>query len=154
MNPTYKALEIWTAQTLLDVGILLSVVSALLHIGRPYFERILSRMTLRVAADLWWIVYIILRDGLLFFSVLFIFLNMNLDLMADIKVGLPFVPFGMILLIIALLIKVFRNREDMNKSSVINNYIVSIGTLLNLIGYVLAMESPGNEYTAASQFYG
>lgn len=60
---TAKALEIWTAQTLCDIGILLSIVSFCLHIGRPYFERILSRFTLRVAADLWWIVYVCLRDG-------------------------------------------------------------------------------------------
>lgn len=71
---TYKALEILTARTLLDLGILFSIISALLHIGKPYFERFLARMTLRVAADMWWLIYIILRDGLLFFSVLFIFL--------------------------------------------------------------------------------
>ena len=124
---TYKALEIWTAQTLLDLGILFSIISALLHIGRPYFERILSRMTLRVAADIWWLLYIILRDGLLFFAVLFIFLNVNLDLMADIKIGLPFVPFGMVILVISLIIKVFRNTEDFNKLAKINNYIITLG---------------------------
>lgn len=147
----YKALEVWTAQTLLDLGILFSIISALLHIGRPYFERILSRMTLRVAADLWWLVYVILRDGLLFFSVLFIFLNVNLDLMADIKVGLPFVPLGMVVLVIALIIKVFRNTEDFNKLSLINNYIIAFGAFLNALGYILVMEAPGDEYAAAKQ---
>ncbi len=39
-----KSLEIWTVQTLCDIGILLSVFSSLLHIGRPYFERILGRI--------------------------------------------------------------------------------------------------------------
>lgn len=148
---TYKALEIWTAQTLLDLGILFSIISALLHIGRPYFERILSRMTLRVAADLWWLIYIILRDGLLFFAVLFIFLNVNLDLMADIKVGLPFVPIGMVVLVIALIIKVFRNTEDYNKLSKVNNYVIAFGAFLNFLGYLLVMEAPGDEYAAAQQ---
>lgn len=148
---TYKALEIWTAQTLLDLGILFSIISALLHIGRPYFERILSRMTLRVAADLWWLIYIILRDGLLFFAVLFIFLNLNLDLMADIKVGLPFVPIGMDVLVIALVIKVFRNTEDYNKLSKANNYVIAFGAFLNFLGYLLVMEAPGDEYTASQQ---
>ncbi len=148
---TYKALEIWTAQTLLDLGILFSIISALLHIGRPYFERILSRMTLRVAADIWWLVYVVLRDGLLFFSVLFILLNVNLDLMADIKVGLPFVPMGMVVLVIALIIKVFRNTEDFNKLSRVNNYIITFGAFLNYLGYLLVMEAPGNEYAAAQQ---
>lgn len=148
---TYKALEIWTAQTLLNTGILFSIISALLHIGRPYFERILSRMTLRVAADMWWLIYTILRDGLLFFAVLFIFLNVNLDLMADIKVGLPFVPFGMVVLVIALVIKVFRNTEDFNKLAKINNYIISLGAFLNFLGYVFVMEAPGDEYAVAKE---
>jgi len=148
---TYKALEIWTAQTLLDLGILFSIISALLHLGRPYFERILSRMTLRVAADVWWLIYIILRDGLLFFAVLFILLNVNLDLMADIKVGLPFVPFGMVVLVISLIIKVFRNTEDFNKLAKINNYIITLGAFLNFLGYLLIMEAPGDEYAAAKE---
>jgi len=133
------------------LGILFSIISALLHIGRPYFERILSRMTLRVAADMWWLIYIILRDGLLFFSVLFIFVNVNLDLMADIKVGLPFVPFGMVVLVIALVIKVFRNTEDFNKLARNNNYIIAAGAFLNFLGYLLVMEAPGDEYAASKQ---
>jgi hypothetical protein len=146
---TAKALEIWTAQTICDLGILLSIVSFLLHIGRPYFDRILSRFSLRVAADLWWIVYIVLRDGTLFVAVLFGFLNLNLDLMADIKVGLPFVPLGTVALAAALLVKVFRNAEDVNRSFRRATYLVFLGALLNTIGYVLVMEAPGEEYSAA-----
>jgi hypothetical protein len=113
---TYKALEIWTAQTLCTTGILLSILSSLLHIGRTYFERILGRMTLRVAADLWWPVYVVFRDGSLLLAVLFGFLNLNLDLMADIKIGRPFLPLGTVALAVALTLTVFRNSEDMNRS--------------------------------------
>src|SRR5574337_204440 len=145
----FKSLEIWTAQTICDVGILLSIISFLLHIGRPYFDRIIGRFTLRVAADLWWIVYIILRDGTLFISVLFGFLNLNLDLMADVKIGLPFVPLGTVALAAALSIKIFRNTEDINKSFRISTYLVMLGAFLNTIGYVLVMEAPGDEYAIA-----
>jgi len=147
--PIAKSLEIWTAQTLCDVGILFSIVSFLLHIGRPYFERILSRLTLRVAAELWWLLYVVLRDGTLFFAVLLGFLNLNLDLMADIKIGLPFVPLGTVALSVALVIKVFRNSEDLNKSFLLSTYWIIIGAFLNTIGYVLVMEAPGNEYAAS-----
>lgn len=150
---TFKALEIWTAQTLCDVGILSSVISFLLHIGRPYFERILSRFTLRVAADLWWMMYVVLRDGSLFFAVLFGFLNLNLDLMADIKIGLPFVPFGTVALAAALVVKVFRNTEDINKSFRFATYLVVIGGLLNIVGYVFVMEGPGSEYAIAQSVF-
>jgi hypothetical protein len=147
--PVAKSLEIWTAQTLCDIGILLSVLSFLLHIGRPYFERILSRITLRVAADLWWLVYVVVRDGALLLAVLLGFLNLNLDLMADIKIGLPFVLLGTVALAIALVLKVFRNSEDINQSFRLSTYWVSFGALLNTIGYVLVMEAPGDEYDAA-----
>ncbi len=147
--PADKALEVWTAQTICNVGILLSILSFLLHIGRPYFERILGRMTLRVAADLWWLVYVVLRDGSLLFAVLFGFLNLNLDLMADIKIGLPFVPLGTVALSVALVFKVSRNTEDVNVSFRFSAYWVSVGAALNSIGYVLVMEAPGDEYEVA-----
>ena len=150
---TLKALEVWTAQTICDVGILLSVVSVLLHIGRPYFDRILGRLTLRVAADLWWLGYVALRDGSLFLAFLFGFWNLNLDLMADIKIGLPFVPLGTVALGIALAIKVFRNAEDVTRAYWFAMLSTAIGATLNTIGYVLIMEGPGHEYAAGSTLF-
>lgn len=150
---TAKALEVWTAQTLCAIGILLSIVSFLLHIGRPYFERILKRFSLRVAADLWWVVYVVLRDGTLFLAFLFGFLNLNLDLMADIKVGLPFVPFGTVALAASLLVKVFHNAEDVNKSFRLSTHLVTLGAFLNTVGYALVMEAPGEEHPAAKNAF-
>ena len=144
-----KALEIWTAQTICDIGILLSVVSWLLHVGRPYFERILSRLPLRVAADVWWLLYIVFRDGTLFLAVVFGFFHLNLDLMADIKVALPFVPLGTVALSAALLFKVFSNSEDLTASYRLSTMLVGIGAVSNTIGYVFVMEAPGGEYAAA-----
>ena len=74
-----KTLEVWTAQSVCDLGILLSLVSFLLHVGRPYFDRILGRLTLRVAADLWWLLYVVLRDGTLFLAALAGYFSLNLD---------------------------------------------------------------------------
>jgi ABC-type Fe3+-siderophore transport system permease subunit len=153
VQSTGKALEVWTAQTVCDLGILLSIVSFLLHIGRPYFDRILSRFSLRVAADIWWIVYIVLRDGTLFFALLFGLSHLNLDIMSDIKVGLPFVPLGTVSLAGALLLKVFRNTEDINTSFRRATYLVSLGAFLNTIGYVLVMEGAGEEYAASKTWF-
>ena len=148
-----KALEIWSIQTLCDIGILLSILSFLLHIGRSYFERILGRFTLRVAADIWWVVYIVLRDGTLLFAALFGFWHLNLDLMADIKVGLPFVPLGTVALAGALLVKVFQNAEDVNRSFRLSTWLVTVGAVLNTIGYVFVMEGPGEEYAASQSVF-
>jgi hypothetical protein len=144
--PAAKSLEIWTVQTLCNIGILLSISSLLLHIGRPYFERILGRLTLRVAADLWWLVYVMLRDGSLLLAAVIGFLHLNLDLMADIKIGLPFVPLATVALFTALVMKMFRNTEDANRAHRLTTYWVIVGALLNTIGYVFIMEAPGDEY--------
>jgi hypothetical protein len=56
--------------------------------------------------------YVLLRDGTLFVAVLLGFWTLNLDLMADIKIGLPFVPLGTVALAAALLLKVLHNTED------------------------------------------
>jgi hypothetical protein len=151
--PLHKSLEIFTAQTLCNIGILFSILSFLLHIGRPYFERILGRFTLRVASDLWWVVYIMLRDGSLLLAVLFGFLHLNMDLMADIKIGLPFVPFGTVVLAAALLVKVLANSEDVNKHYRRSTLLVTFGALLNTIGYVFVMEAPGGEYSASHSWF-
>ncbi len=148
-----KALEIWTAQTICDVGILLSIISFLLHLGRPYFERILGRLTLRVAADLWWLAYVALRDASLFAAMLFGFWCLNLDLMADIKIAVPFVPLGTVALAVALMMKVFGNAEDVNRRFRTVTLWVMAGATLNAIGYVLIMEAPGDEYAAAKQAF-
>ena len=153
MEEILKALEIWTAQTLCGIGILLSVISFLLHIGRPYFERILSRFTLRVAADLWWVVYVVLRDGTLFFATVLGFWHLNLDLMADIKVGLPFVPLGTVALAAALLVKVFFNAEDVNRSLCLSTCLVTLGALLNTVGFVFVMEGPPLEQGIAKTVF-
>ncbi len=146
---TLKSLEIWSVQTLCDIGILFSIISFLLHIGRPYFERILGRLTLRAAADLWWVGYVVLRDGFLLGAMLLGFWHLNLDIMADIKVGLPFVPLGTIALAAALLVKTIRNAEDINASYRLSTYLVALGAVLNTFGYVFVMESPGEEYTVS-----
>lgn len=145
-----KGLEIWSAQTVCDLGILLSIVSFLCHIGRPYFERIQSRLTLRVGADLWWLLYVLLRDGTLFAALLAGFLNLNMDLMADIKIGLPFVPLGTVAIAAALGVKIFSNSEDTATRGFKWSFLlVGAGALLNTLGYVLVMECPGDEYAAA-----
>lgn len=144
-----KELEVWTAQTLCDTGILLSLVAWGLHLARPYFERVLGRLTLRVASDLWWMLYLVARDGALLGAALLGLLTLNLDLMADIKIGLPFVPLGTVALVGALAAKVLWPTED---APVLHRRmlgLVTLGAWLNGAGYVLVMEAPGAEYAAA-----
>ena len=40
-------------------------MALILHIGRPYVVRTLRRCGLRLGADVWWMSYLLLRDGVL-----------------------------------------------------------------------------------------
>ncbi|MEO8469428.1 MAG: hypothetical protein ABI573_07135 [Chloroflexota bacterium] len=42
--------------------VVLWVLALALHLGRPYMVRTTAKFTLRLGADLWWIIYIALRD--------------------------------------------------------------------------------------------
>ena len=145
-----KALEIWTAQTICDVGILLSIVSALLHAARPYFTRVLGTLTLRVAADLWWLGYVVARDVTLFVALLCGLWTLNLDLMADIKIALPFVPLGTVVLAAALAAKVLFGTDAPGGVRRFAGVAVALAASLNLFGWVFVMEGPGDEYAAAA----
>jgi len=151
---TLKSLEIWTGQAVCDASIAFSVVAFLLHVARPYFERILARLTLRVAADLWWLSYVVLRDGVLFLSAVAGLWVLNLDLMADIKIGLPFVPIATVITCATLLWKIFDRGSDARRAHRLGVALTSCAALLNAIGYAVVMEGPGVEYgVAGSQFW-
>ncbi len=151
---TLKSLEIWTAQAVCDAAIALSVIAFLLHVARSYFERVLVRLTLRVAADLWWLSYVVVRDGSLFVSAVAGLWVLNLDLMADIKIGLPFVPLATVMTCATLLWKVADRGEKPQRSQRIGVVLSAIAAGLNTIGYVAVMEGPGAEYrVAASPFW-
>ena len=40
-------------------------MALILHIGRPYVVRTLRRCGLRLGADVWWMSYLLMRDGVL-----------------------------------------------------------------------------------------
>jgi hypothetical protein len=146
-----KALEIWTAQTICDVGILLVVVTGLLHAGRSYFERVLGRLTLRVAADLWWLAYVVMRDGSLAVAFLCGLWVLNLDLMADIKIAVPFVPLATAALALALAVKVLEPSDEAGWAKRTVDASVALAVALDLFGWVFVMEGPGSEYQAAGR---
>jgi hypothetical protein len=91
--------------------------------------------------------YGLAQEGSLLVAVLAGLVHLNLDLMADIKIGLPFVPLGTVALAWALLGKLGPDREAPAARRAVC-LRVALGALLNLLGYVLVMEAPGSEYAA------
>jgi len=102
-----KALEVWTLQNLLNFSIMLGILVLGLAIAQKYYESIKQKLTLRVSIEIWDAITIILVDILLVFVVVVGYLVLNPDIMADIKIAIPFVPIATILFTIALVLRLF-----------------------------------------------
>ena len=60
----FDAGEMFVEGTIAAALVVLWVLVLALHIGRPYMVRSTEKFTLRLGADLWWIIYVGLRDVL------------------------------------------------------------------------------------------
>jgi len=58
----FSAGESFVEGTIAAALVVLWVLAVALHLGRPYMVRTTAKFTLRLGADLWWIIYIALRD--------------------------------------------------------------------------------------------
>lgn len=58
----FDAGESFIEGTIAAALVVLWALAVGLHIGRPYMQRYAEKFTLRLGADLWWIIYVGLRD--------------------------------------------------------------------------------------------
>jgi len=84
-----KALEMWTLQNVCDGGIMLGFFVLALVAGRGYLESLNARLSLRVAIEMWETLTDFGADLLLLISALIGLFVTNLDIMADIKIAVP-----------------------------------------------------------------
>ncbi len=137
-----KDLEVWTLQTLCDTAILMSITTFVLHTGRGYFERTVRQLQGKMAEEIWWVTYLLLRDASLFAGVLIGFMLLNPDIMADIKIAVPFVPLATVLMAWAGLVKLTSRGQNDNASHQRATTLLAAAAGLNTLGYTLVMEGP------------
>jgi hypothetical protein len=61
----FDAGESFVEGTIAAALVVLWTLAVALHLGRPYMVRNTGKFTLRLGADLWWIIYVALRDLIL-----------------------------------------------------------------------------------------
>jgi hypothetical protein len=61
----FGAGESFVEGTIAAVLVILWILAVALHLARPYMARTTGKFTLRLGADLWWIIYVALRDLIL-----------------------------------------------------------------------------------------
>ncbi len=81
----------WLALSIAAVVPILWAFTLAMHFARPYVVRFLQRLTLRFGGDVWWLSYVLIRDGLMVitFGLSLIFLFPNLIVAKKGVTGLP-----------------------------------------------------------------
>jgi hypothetical protein len=116
-----------------------------MHFARPYIVRFLQRLTLRFGGDVWWLSYVLIRDGLMVitFGLSLVFLFPNLYL----KVGLPITaPFATVLLAWALLAKLLRDCDDDPAGFRLVSGLLVAASVLYIVPQVYGLEAADQAY--------
>ncbi len=135
----FDAGESFVEGTIAAALVVLWVLALALHLGRPYMVRTTGKFTLRLGADLWWIVYVALRDIL----VVQIFLGSFIFFYPDVISGQDLPVTGGLAAVCAfgvLLIKLMtRGDADLNgyRWQVL---LLGLGSLLYIGPYVLGSQ--------------
>lgn len=110
-----------------------------LHLGRPYILDMIDRFTLRLGADLLWLIYIALRDFLIISGVILSFMFF----FPDVVVGntLPITGgLAAVVLFAALLVKLMGDPDHNLRDFRLTTILLGIGAALYFIPYVLGVQ--------------
>lgn len=113
-----------------------------LHLGRPYILDMIDRFTLRLGADLLWLVYIALRDFLIVSGVVMSFMFFFPDVVIADQLPLTgglaaAVLFGV------LLIKLVGDPDHDPRAFRLVTYLLGLGALLYFIPYIFGVQALG-----------
>jgi hypothetical protein len=113
-----------------------------LHFARPYILRYLQGLTLRFGGDVWWLSYVLIRDGLLVvtFALSAIFLFPNVYMSADLGVPIT-APLAALVLFWALLAKLTGDSDDDARSFRIVSVLLVAASMLYIIPQIYGVEA-------------
>ncbi len=142
-----KALEIWILQNTLDGSIMAGFVALGIAMVEPYHQRIERLLTLRVSTELWRAVTVVTVDLLLAVMVVAGLFLVNPDIMADVKMAVPFYPLAVVLVAVALVLRLLHGgTEPGSRTWRRALWLLFWADLVNLAGFTFVMEAPGHEY--------
>src|SRR5579872_446860 len=100
-----------------------------LHLGRPYILDMIDRFTLRLGADLLWLIYIALRDILIISGVIMSFMFLFPDVVSTDQLPLTG-GFAAVMLFAVLLIKLMGDPDHNLRDFRLVTWMLGIGALL------------------------
>ncbi|MHB8974065.1 MAG: hypothetical protein ACYC4N_26820 [Pirellulaceae bacterium] len=142
-----KALEVWTLQNLLNISIMLGILVCGLALVQGYYRSLEKHLSLRVSIELWRILTVVLVDVLLAVVVIVGYVVLNPDILADIKVAVPFYPITTILFGMALVLRLFHGGHDPRSKNFLRAiYLMFVASVINIVGFTFVAEAPSGEY--------
>lgn len=136
----------WLVLSLAAVLPILWAFAMSMHFARPYVLRFLRTLTLRFGGDVWWLSYVLIRDGLLFITLglSMIFFMPNLYLTGE---GLPITaPLASVVLFWALAVKIVRDADDDPAAFRLVSALLVVASVLYIVPQVYGMEAADQEY--------
>ncbi len=132
---------IFTEATIgLMVGILF-IGAFSLQIARNYFLRTLDKFTLRLGADIWWLAYIMIRDGLMFGALLLGFELFFVGTYGDYAIAVPFMPLAIVLTAAVLVLKLVKDPDEDEKANRLVSTLIAAATFFYVFGILMVTES-------------
>jgi hypothetical protein len=136
----FDAGEAFVEGTIAAVLVVLWVVALGLHLGRPFMVRSTEKFTLRLGADLWWIIYVGLRDIL----TLQVFLASFIFFYPDVVSGMALPVTGSLAAVCAFAVMVIKlmTRGDGDATWFRwQTALLALGSLLYIGPYVLGVQA-------------
>ena len=109
-----------------------------LHLGRPYILDMIDRFTLRLGADLLWLIYIALRDILIISGVIMSFMFLFPDVVSTDQLPLTG-GFAAVMLFAVLLIKLMGDPDHNLRDFRLVTWLLGIGALFYFIPYLFGV---------------
>ncbi|MGH2501138.1 MAG: hypothetical protein ACRDID_01350 [Ktedonobacterales bacterium] len=120
-------------------------MSLILHIGRPYVVRTLRRCGLRLGADVWWMSYLLMRDGVLLVTLGMSLIFFEPNLVAN--GAFPITgPLAALCLLLALAVKLSRRVDDDISAFRWATVFLVAGATLYYAPLVFAVEAASQEH--------
>ena len=135
----FDAGEAFVEGTIGAALVVLWVLTLALHLGRPYMVRSTSKFTLRLGADLWWIIYVGLRDIL----TVQVFLGSFIFFYPDVIKGQDLPITGGLAAVCAfavLLIKLMTRGDTDSRGYMAQVLLLGLGSTLYVLPYFLGTQ--------------
>lgn len=135
----------WLVSTIAAMLPSLWVITIILHLARPYVFRTIRKLSLRFGADVWWLGYVLVRDGVMLttFALGLVFLYPNLDM----TIPLPITaPIAGLLLFASLYVKLLYDSDDDLQTYRVATLLMAVGAGFYLVPQIFAIETASQSW--------